>query len=491
MMQKHLDKTRNEQSKKPDRTPSQEAAQGSSAFQFEDNRHESTVRNGLQMMADSGPQVRQLQSLGQMAEASPQAEKTAQMQTIAQFKGGDEEEKLAQLQVDSNATANRTGLPDSLRYGVENMSGVSLDGVKVHYNSSKPAHLQALAYTQGADIHVGPGQERHLPHEAWHVVQQRQGRVRPTTQVGGAQVNDDAGLEGEADVMGARAIAQRVFNPVRSGKAGPISLNGVQAPLQAAWDTTDVEGVEAWDTLISGVRWYRDASGRLWFHIESGEGEAYSFWEGEDHKYTEEQWDSIEADVMTPESEPGADVLDAIQHHKLEKSNSINIGSSRPKFVYLFTADGSPTMKKSEARYMVDTGMDRAETRLFLRLRSMLIRTPKIYGYHDDGFPIVEFLNNQATVTSQLAPINVGVARSLKLDTMTGKFDPRKWLNTLADINTLIKLKYDSRDFQFMIDKNTGHVYIMDLESGNTPSFSSPNPGLLEARLLIEDALKT
>ena len=35
---------------------------------------------------------------------------------------------------------------------------------------------------QGTDIHVGPGQEQHLPHEAWHVVQQERRRVKPTVQ---------------------------------------------------------------------------------------------------------------------------------------------------------------------------------------------------------------------------------------------------------------------------------------------------------------------
>jgi hypothetical protein len=49
---------------------------------------------------------------------------------------------------------------------------MSMDHVKVHYNSSQPAQLNALAYAQGSDIHVAPGQEQHLPHEAWHVVQQ-------------------------------------------------------------------------------------------------------------------------------------------------------------------------------------------------------------------------------------------------------------------------------------------------------------------------------
>jgi acyl carrier protein len=97
---------------------------------------------------------------------------------------------------------NHTGLPDSLKTRVEDLSGYSLNDVRVHYNSSKPAEVGALAYTQGAQIHVGPGQEQHLAHEAWHVVQQKQGRVQPTAQVKGAALNDNAGLEKEADVMG-------------------------------------------------------------------------------------------------------------------------------------------------------------------------------------------------------------------------------------------------------------------------------------------------
>jgi hypothetical protein len=102
--------------------------------------------------------------------------------------------------------ANHTGLPDSLKAGIETLSGLSLDAVHVHYNSTKPRRLEALAYTQGTDIYVGPGQEKHLPHEAWHVVQQAQGRVRPTIQAKGVGINDDAALEHEADVMGARAV---------------------------------------------------------------------------------------------------------------------------------------------------------------------------------------------------------------------------------------------------------------------------------------------
>ncbi len=124
-----------------------------------------------------------------------------------------EEEELLQGKFAHNVPAqleekpNNTGLPNQLKSGIESLSGMSMDGVKVHYNSDKPAQLNAHAYAQGTDIHVAPGQEQHLPHEAWHVVQQAQGRVQATTQMQGTSVNDDAGLESEADVMGAKALS--------------------------------------------------------------------------------------------------------------------------------------------------------------------------------------------------------------------------------------------------------------------------------------------
>ncbi|MEO8237519.1 MAG: DUF4157 domain-containing protein [Flavobacterium sp.] len=106
---------------------------------------------------------------------------------------------------------NYTGLPDNLKSGIESLSGHSMDDVKVHYNSDKPAQLNAHAYAQGTDIHIASGQEKHLPHEAWHVVQQKQGRVKPTLQMKGkVNVNDDSGLEKEADVMGAKALQTKV-----------------------------------------------------------------------------------------------------------------------------------------------------------------------------------------------------------------------------------------------------------------------------------------
>lgn len=102
---------------------------------------------------------------------------------------------------------NDTGLPDNLKTGIESLSGISMDNVRVHYNSAKPAQLNAHAYAQGTNIHLAPGQERHLPHEAWHVVQQAQGRVQPTAQMKeSTPINNDPALEDEADVMGGKAL---------------------------------------------------------------------------------------------------------------------------------------------------------------------------------------------------------------------------------------------------------------------------------------------
>jgi hypothetical protein len=113
---------------------------------------------------------------------------------------------------------NNTGLPDNLKSGIENLSGYSMDDVKVHYNSAQPTKLQAHAYAQGTDIHVAPGQEKHLPHEAWHVVQQKQGRVKPTMQMKGkVNVNDDVDLEREADEMGSDSLQRKAF---------PLGFNG-------------------------------------------------------------------------------------------------------------------------------------------------------------------------------------------------------------------------------------------------------------------------
>lgn len=122
---------------------------------------------------------------------------------------------------------NQMGLPDNLRAGIENLSGISMADVKVHFNSTKPSELQALAYTQGTDIYLGSGQEKHLAHEGWHVVQQKQGRVQPTMQAKGKPMNSDRALEKEADIMGAKALQTAPTETTIENSLSPLAL-----PLQ-------------------------------------------------------------------------------------------------------------------------------------------------------------------------------------------------------------------------------------------------------------------
>jgi hypothetical protein len=170
----------------------------------------------LQALADASPRVAQLQrlqALARGAEATPLQCKTPEEEELLQGRflttqrKTPDDDHLLQGRFTSSAAPNRTGMPDGLKSGIEALSGLAMDHVRVHYNSSKPAQLNAHAYAQGSEIHLAPGQDRHLPHEAWHIVQQAQGRVQPTLQLqDGVPVNDDASLEREADQMGERAL---------------------------------------------------------------------------------------------------------------------------------------------------------------------------------------------------------------------------------------------------------------------------------------------
>ncbi len=89
------------------------------------------------------------------------------------------------------------------------------------------AQLNAHAYAQGNEIYLGSGQEKHLPHEAWHIVQQKQGRVKPTMQMKGkVSINDDNSLEKEADIMGAKTmkIAHNFTTTTKENKTAENSV---------------------------------------------------------------------------------------------------------------------------------------------------------------------------------------------------------------------------------------------------------------------------
>lgn len=96
---------------------------------------------------------------------------------------------------------NITGIPVQMKAYAENLYGSSLDHVRVHYQSEKPRQFHALGYTQGTDVYLGPGQEKHLMHELCHVIQQKKGVVKPTSIEGGHAINDSMSLEKEAEAF--------------------------------------------------------------------------------------------------------------------------------------------------------------------------------------------------------------------------------------------------------------------------------------------------
>jgi len=162
---------------------------------------------------------------------------------------------------------NNTGLPDNLKYGMENLSGINLDNVRVHYNSPKPEAVQAHAYAQGTEIHLASGQEKHLPHELGHVVQQAQGRVSANNFVGSMPVNDNEELEKDATKMGKLAL-QRV-SLKKTINTGEISKNTLSRDNVSSHSSKIIQGRWSYNrdlAELKGEVLYYDSDSMLLFN---------------------------------------------------------------------------------------------------------------------------------------------------------------------------------------------------------------------------------
>lgn len=202
--------------------------------QHANNRVESHWQSTIQAMADNSPRVIEGKHTQDMANQFVSAQSSPFIQTKTM----------------------ENGLPPDLKSGAETLSGLSLDDVKVHYNSSKPAQLKAHAFAQGNTIHLAPGQNKHLPHETWHVVQQKQGRVKPTTQLkNGISINTSEALEKEADQMGAKAsgISENTTAIPITKETG--TSGGATPPVQRALKASDKAEIVRLSTKDDLVEW--------------------------------------------------------------------------------------------------------------------------------------------------------------------------------------------------------------------------------------------
>lgn len=172
----------------------------------------------IQVAANNSPQVMQQKANQEAADNSPQVK-----QLMAQQASVDTSPVMTQRRAERSLPTKGDGLPEDLMAGIEELSGYDMRDVKVYYNSSKPAEYNAEAYAQGSEIHLSAGKEKHLPHEAWHVAQQKAGRVAATENEGDAAINSDPSLEAEADFMGAKALAMATTAPAEGLKTAPAA----------------------------------------------------------------------------------------------------------------------------------------------------------------------------------------------------------------------------------------------------------------------------
>jgi len=119
----------------------------------------------------------------------------------------------------------KSKLPDGVKGKMEACFGTDFSDVNVHANSDKATEIGALAYAQGSDVHFAPGQfnpdsqkgQELIGHELAHVVQQKEGRVSAKKQGAGMPVNNDPGLEKEADEMGVKAAQGKMADVQKKG----------------------------------------------------------------------------------------------------------------------------------------------------------------------------------------------------------------------------------------------------------------------------------
>ncbi|MGB1206180.1 MAG: eCIS core domain-containing protein [Chitinophagales bacterium] len=168
--------------------------------------------------------------------ANPLQKQEAEKEEEAQMKANplqkqEAEEEEAQmkanpLQKQENKSSTSNGLPTEVQMKMENSLGADFSNVNIHKDSKSATDVGALAYAQGNDVHFAPGQfkpntqagQELIGHELTHVVQQREGRVKPTTQAKGLPVNDDKSLEKEADDMGKMAAQGKFESALISNK---------------------------------------------------------------------------------------------------------------------------------------------------------------------------------------------------------------------------------------------------------------------------------
>ena len=196
------------------------------------------------------------------AKEEPAAAPDGMMGSLVQRFGEAGARRMLKRRLAQRARSGGEAVPVEMQAGIDRLSGVPMDDVAVHRDSSEPAKLDAKAFAKGNQIHLGPGQEKHLAHEAWHVAQQKQGLAPATGEMGGAAINADPALEDDAHHQGAALAAggETAHAPSTANATGDV-IQMIRVDEEDIGDEFDVrtnDGEECTGTLksINGGGWY-------------------------------------------------------------------------------------------------------------------------------------------------------------------------------------------------------------------------------------------
>ena len=253
MSQAFLDRSRQNDSNSNNNKPSQQKVDFEAQMKWLDS-----IINA----DDSVEEARNNRFAAQLFARDEEEEKEKQAMPDEEFRLKPEDEKERQAKGGEGNPGTKTNMPDDVQNKMENSFGEDFSDVNIHKDSEQAPGLGALAYTQGNDIHFAPGQyepgsqkgQELLGHELSHVVQQREGRVKPDGQQNkaDANVNTDEGLEKEADELGEQAAQGK-----KADVKGERIIAQDSSPVESTSNTTTNQAeVESNDEDQIIVRFY-------------------------------------------------------------------------------------------------------------------------------------------------------------------------------------------------------------------------------------------
>jgi hypothetical protein len=160
-------------------------------------------------------------------------------------------------------------LPAGVQSKMERAFGADFSAIRVHQDGAADA-VGAQAFARGTDLHFAPGRydphsqagQELLGHELAHTVQQAQGRVGASAQPKGGAIHSDAGLEREADDLGARAARGEIV-----AASGAVGARGGVAQAKIIYD-------ETWAAL-GGYGGWHPGKGELWAQVSTAYNDTY------------------------------------------------------------------------------------------------------------------------------------------------------------------------------------------------------------------------